>query len=188
LGQADKLFGLFGLGAAVELYLDRLAPGRSELVVDASIQLAAADTAQLSGRLTVDNMDQRILVHGRLEVHRTMECHRCGRPTEQSYPASLEVLVLRSPGRGGRLHEPQAGEEDNWVIHATRGVVDLAQAVREAVFLDEPILIRCGDDCPFEATPSVTAAAADSEPTTTTDIDPRWEKLRRLRQADDDAD
>jgi uncharacterized metal-binding protein YceD (DUF177 family) len=172
----------------VELYLDRLAPGRSELAVDTSIPLEG-QAARLSGRLSVDNMDQRILVHGSLQVRRTMDCHRCGRPTEQSYAASLEVLILRSPGRGGRQHQPDApGEEDNWVIHATRGVVDLTQAVREAVFLDEPILIRCGDDCPFEAKEPANAAAADSEPQSTTDIDPRWEKLRRLRQADDDAD
>ena len=174
----------------MELYLDRLAPGRSELAIDESVELEAQGPVLVRGKLAVDNMDQRLLVHGQLEVRRTMDCHRCGRPTEQNYAASLEVLILRSPGRGGRRGERETtGEQDNWVIHATRGVVDLRQAVREAVYLDEPILIRCGDDCPFEAKERVEAAtAADADPQPTSHIDPRWEKLRRLREADDDAE
>jgi uncharacterized metal-binding protein YceD (DUF177 family) len=170
----------------MQLYLDRLAPGRSELEVDEWLSLDGPDRALVQGRLAVDNMDQRILVRGELQVRRTMDCHRCGRPSQQDYPAQLELIVLRRPGRAGWLDRPTADEEpDNWVIHASKGVVDLADALREAVVLDEPILIRCGPDCPFgrERESSSPDRPAASEPS-----DPRWEKLRRLRDADDDAE
>jgi len=168
----------------MELFLDRLSPGRSELELSESLALdegaGEAENALVRGALAVDNMDQKVLVHGAFEVTRTMECHRCGEPVEQRYEASLELLILRAPGRG---RTQTVGEQDNWVIHATHGVVDLREAVREAVFLDEPLLVRCAAGCDLEIEKQPTPTG-EGEPE---NIDPRWEKLRRLREADEDA-
>lgn len=188
----------------MELLLDRLAAGRSELAVDETLELGTTGAlsdpagdpagprgpARLEGVLEIDNMDQKVLVHGKLAVRREMDCHRCGQPTQQEYLASLEVLILCQRGRTrtrGRLGA--VNEHDSWVIQANRGVVDLREAVREAVFLDEPLLVRCTGDCQAEAAPGREGAKAlADDPGRSSDIDPRWEKLRRLRNADDDAE
>lgn len=181
----------------MELLLDRLAPGRSELAVDEALELAgekrgdgAPGSAQLKGQLEIDNMDQKVLVHGKLTVRREMDCHRCGQPTQQEYLASLEVLILCQRGRTstrGRAGAPN--EHDNWVIQANRGVVDLREAVREAVFLDEPLLVRCVGECQPEAVLRGNRAESSTDGRErSSDVDPRWDKLRRLRDADDDAE
>ena len=79
-------------------------------------------------------------------------------------------------------------EGDNWVIHQQQGVVDLTEALLEAVVLDVPqhvvhpehdelVSLSVGDD--QEAEPSDDEAE---------EIDPRWDALRKLRDdANDDS-
>lgn len=167
-----------------ELHLDRLPAGRSTLPLNGKLPMeavsdgeSAASDCTVRGELAVDAMDQKVLVHGELQAGRSMDCHRCGRPTQEQYSAEVEILILRTPSRGG------AGdfeEDDNWVIHQQGGVVDLTRALHEAVVLDEPLHVVCERaDCKEEA---VGESAAEDE------IDPRWEKLKRLKdggEADD---
>ena len=106
-----------------------------------------------------------------------MACHRSGEPFELEYPVGIEILVYRLPGRGG---EEQIEDGDNWVIQQPSGLVDLTEAVLEAVVLDEPLYVVHPDyvDVPLERV--LESGTAESEGNDA--IDPRWEALRRLRE------
>jgi uncharacterized metal-binding protein YceD (DUF177 family) len=129
----------------------------------------------LRGALQIEAMDQKILVHGEFAVGRTMECHRCSEPSAREYTAQLEVLILCNPLRG-RDRDPAAGGEDSWVIHQQRGIVDLREALREAVFLDEPLHVECGRESCLPHEPA-DAGGEDEDA-----IDPRWAALNELRE------
>lgn len=168
-----------------ELNLDRLPHGRSELPLDGSLLLEGDSPGQmglgesrLRGALQVDAMDQKILVHGEFRVGRTMACHRCSEPSAREYTAELDVLILCYPLRGSD-RDPAAGGEDSWVIHQQRGIVELSEALREAVFLDEPIHVECGrESCRPFATADAGSEGEDA-------IDPRWAALKDLRERDE---
>ena len=132
--------------SAVELNLDRLEPGRSVLEFDAVLvrgdqvfqgHEVPGFRAIVRGELNVDTMDQKILVHGTFSATREMLCDRTGEPFDMEYPVHVEVTVLRTPGRGTDADLGQeVGEDDNWVVHQQGGVVDLSEALLEAVVLD----------------------------------------------------
>ena len=165
-----------------QLNLDRLPGGTSSLPIDGTLSIetegpgGAAVTADcaIRGELAVEAMDQKILVHGELAAERSMECHRCSEPTAQSYSADVDILILRTPARGG---DDGFEKDDNWVIHQQRGVVDLTAALHEAMVLDEPIHVICDRaEC---------SAGGFESGLEDGDIDPRWEKLKRLKDGGD---
>jgi uncharacterized metal-binding protein YceD (DUF177 family) len=164
-----------------DLNLDRLPSGRSELPIDGSLALdlesdgdGSLGAGEIRGILQVETMDQKILVHGELDVSRTMECHRCSEASRQEYVAQMDVLILRNPLRGS--DRDPASEDDSWVIHQQGGIVDLSEALREAVFLDEPIHVECGRET------CLPYASADAEGEDEETIDPRWAALKDLRE------
>jgi uncharacterized metal-binding protein YceD (DUF177 family) len=181
--------------SSVELNLDRLEPGRSALEFDTVLVredqvLQGHDVsgfrAAVRGELAVENMDQKILVHGSFSATREMLCDRSGEPFELEYPVEVDILVLRTPGRGSDAELGQEyGEDDNWVIHQPGGNVDLTEALLEAVVLDEPQHVvhpDHGDLVAFSAAQEEDAeTSSDSE-----EIDPRWAALKKLR--DDSTD
>lgn len=170
----------------VELFLDRLQPGRSELDLDDELvrepavvqgQSVPGVRARVRGTLQVDAMDQKVLVHGEFEAWREMACDLCGEPFEMAYPAEVEILVLRSPGRGER--DEEGGDDDAWVIQQSGGVVDLDDALLEGVVLDEPQRVVSEDHDHTEL--------AGRDAGVEDEIDPRWEALRRLRDEEGEA-
>ena len=171
----------------VELYLDRLEAGRSELALDDELvredqtlqgHVVPGFRARVSGTLDVDSMDQKVLVHGEFTVRRQMICDRSGEAFEMAYPATVEVMILRSPGRGGRYEDAEAEDEDAWVIQQSGGVVVLDDALLEAIVLDEPHRVIS----PEHENDETIGADADEE-----EMDPRWEALRRLREDEGEA-
>jgi uncharacterized metal-binding protein YceD (DUF177 family) len=168
----------------VELFLDRLAPGRSEIELDGELvredqvlhgHALAGFRARIGGALIVDTMDQKILVHGSFDVEREMICDRCGEPFGMAFPVAVEVMILRSPGRG----EEEDSDEDGWVIQQTGGIVDLDDALLEAVALDTPQRAVS----PQHEHDEEVGDEADEE-----EIDPRWEALRQLRGEKGESD
>jgi uncharacterized metal-binding protein YceD (DUF177 family) len=157
---------------AVELNLDRLEPGRSVLEFDKVLvredqvfqghEVPGFQVA-VRGELSVENMDQKILVHGTFSATREMLCDRTGEPFDLEYPVEVEVIVLRTPGRGTDA--------------------ELGQVV-----LDEPQHVFHPD---HQDRVRVTASREGAEGMTDEDaeeIDPRWEALRALRDDDNDED
>jgi len=181
--------------SAVELNLDRLEPGSSALEFDTVLvredqvlqgHAVPGFSVAVSGELAVDNLDQKILVYGTFSATREMLCDRSGEPFDLEYPVELEILVLRTPGRGSDADLGQeVGEDDNWVIHQPGGVVDLTDALLEAVVLEEPQHVVHPDH------KHLGPLSAGEDGSTTPDedaeeIDPRWAALKQLR--DDESD
>ena len=181
--------------SAVELNLDRLEPGRSALEFDTVLvredqvlqgHRVAGFSVAARGELMVDNLDQKVLVHGSFSATREMLCDRSGEPFDLEYPVDVEIIVLRTPGRGTDADLGQeVGEDDNWVIHQPGGSVDLTEALLEAVVLDEPQHVVHPDHENL-----VSRSVAEDETGTRNEdaeeIDPRWAALKRLR--DDETD
>ena len=176
----------------VELHLDRLPPGRSSLELDHVLVRADQElqghrvegfTAKVRGTLDVDAMDHKVLVHGEFEAERDMICDRSGEEFPLAYPVEIEVLVMRQPGRG----RDEYNEDDNWVIHQPGGLVDLTEALLEAVVLDQPQHVVSPAWQKAEAlrlSEADAEAEESSEDADTEAIDPRWEALRKLRETE----
>ncbi len=164
----------------VELFLDRLAPGRTELELDHELEreeqvvqghVVPGLRARVRGALWVDAMDHKILVHGSFTVEREMICDRSGEAFQMAYPAQVEVMILRGSMRGGE----EMADDDSWVIHQSGGIVALDEALLEAIILDEPQHVVSPR---YEEIPAVEAEDEEDE------IDPRWEALRQLRESE----
>ncbi len=163
----------------LELDLNRLKPGRGRLDLDDEL-VGSADgvpDCRVLGSLHVDNMDQKILIHGEFGVVRSLKCDRCSKGFEQSYQAEIEVMVLRSQGRG-RI---RTTDEDAWVVSQQRGNVSLADPLREAAVLHEPQQVICRDDCRGLCVQCGIDLNVDSCDCETEEVDPRWAALKRLR-------
>jgi uncharacterized protein len=168
----------------LEINLHRLDSGRSRLQLGDTLGLGDATgetdlpACTVRGSLVVDNMDQKVLVHGAFAVERDMECDRCGRCFGRTYDADIEVLILRAPARGG---EP-TGRDDSWVIHQQGGVVSLAGPLAEAVVLHEPQRVLCNESCKGlcpRCGADLNEESCDCGPEP---VDSRWEALKRLRE------
>jgi uncharacterized metal-binding protein YceD (DUF177 family) len=181
--------------SAVDLKLDRLEPGRSALEFDTVLvredqvlhgHAVPGFSAAVSGELAVDNFDQKVLVSGTFSATREMLCDRSGEPFDLAYPVELEILVLRTPGRGTDADLGQeVGEDDNWVIHQPGGVVDLTEALLEAVVLEEPQHVIHPDH--KDLVPLSAGEGGASTPNEDAEeIDPRWAALKQLRDGDNE--
>lgn len=178
-------------GDRVDINLDRLPPGRTALALghrlvreDQILQghrIEGFET-RVDGELDVDNLDQKVLVHGEFTARRTMVCHRSGEAFELDYPVQAEIVIYRTPQRG---NDAEFGEDDNWVVHQPSGSVDLTEGLLEAVVLDEPQHVVHPD---HDQTVHVAIGDADDDEGGDDAIDPRWEALRRLREGDGSDD
>jgi len=177
--------------SAVEFNLDRLEPGRSTLEFDTVLvredqvlqgHHVAGFSAAVRGCLAVDTMDHKVLIHGEFSATRELLCDRSGEPFDLEYPVEVEIIVLRSPGRGtdDRLGQ-EVGADDNWVIHQPRGRVDLTEALLEAVSLDEPLHVVHPDHADPVSTSFSEAGAQERSDAEAEAIDPRWAALQELR-------
>lgn len=175
----------------VELHLDRLEPGRSTLELDHRLiredqilhgHRVEGFTAIVRGELMVDNLDQKVLVHGEFTARREMVCHRSDERFELDYPVQAEIVVYRTPQRG---NDAEFGEDDNWVVHQPSGMVDLTEGVLEAVVLDEPQHVVHPDHADEV---HVVSGDVDEDESGDDAIDPRWEALRKMRDEGDGAD
>ena len=134
----------------VELNLDRLELGRSTLPLDADLKRDDPDSdlppleVHVHGELTVDAMEQRVLVRGDFQAEQPATCDRCARPFVLGTRPEIEMMILRNPSRG---EDPQDEEEDAWVVHQTRGVVELDEPLVEAVVLSLPQKMLCREEC-----------------------------------------
>jgi len=181
--------------SAVGFNLDRLEPGRTALEFDTTLvredqvlqgQRIAGFQAAVRGSLDIDSMDQKVVVHGVFSATRELLCDRTGQAFDMEYPARIEVTILRRMGRDAIL-DPEAGEDDNWVIHQSGGVVDLSEALLEAVVLDEPHHVVHPDHI-NPVSISVDEQGIHEPDDEAQAIDPRWAALEKLRDGDDQED
>lgn len=128
----------------MKLDLDRQGPGCTLLDVDERLPTGAPaplpPTVGLRGRLTVDNLESRVLVTGVLAGDAVAVCDRCLEDFTCAFETVVEIVVLRDP-------TSDEGERDSWVIHERSNEVDLDESLREAALLGLPLKFLCADTC-----------------------------------------
>jgi len=123
--------------------LGRTGLGTSELEFREHVTIKMTEeqdvNVQLSGSLTVNNLDNRLVVTGSLSASLDAVCDRCLEDFVQLFSVPIEILVLR---------DTESGEEpDSCVIHQRIGEVDLSTVLNEAVLLALPQKRLCDDEC-----------------------------------------
>ncbi len=126
------------------LDLDRTPLGRSELGITGKVALGLgegrAPEATLSGELTLQNLESRVLAAGTLQASGTAECARCLAAFPLTWDVPVELMVLRDTHSDER-------EGETLLIMQRDGEVDLADALRECAALAYPQSTVCREDC-----------------------------------------
>jgi uncharacterized protein len=116
----------------------------------------------------------QLLVRGRLRGRFSMPCRRCLAPVSVTLDEDLYLLWVPE--------EALEGEEDGEIrlLPAREATVDLADALREELFLRIPTWLTCREDC-AGLCPSCGQDLADGACSCSKDEgDPRWEALRKI--------
>lgn len=174
----------------VDLNLEELELGRSFLEFDTELVRADPDDetrqirAKIRGELQVEDMDQRIVVHGKFAAQHTVHCDRCAKGFALETEPDLEVMILRNPTRGD---DPEDAD-DAWVIQQQSGVVDLDESLMEAVLLEAPQKALCREDC-RGLCPACGIDRNEHEcECSFEELDPRWAALGKLKLEDSEED
>ena len=126
------------------LDLDRTPPGRSTLSIAGQVALGLgegrAPEAALSGELTLQNLESRVVASGTLHAGGTAECARCLAAFPLEWEVPVEFMVLRDTHSDER-------EGETLLIMQRDGEVDLADALRESAALAYPQSTICREDC-----------------------------------------
>lgn len=131
--------------------------------------------------LQVESVSEGVLVTGTLDAPTGGECARCLAPVTGHVQVRLTELFAYPDSA------TDATTEEDEIGRVVDGVVDLEQAIIDAVGLELPLSPICRADCPGLC-PECGVPLATAEPGHHHDlIDPRWAKLAGLVQRDQDA-
>jgi len=162
-----------------------LAPGLHELTLEATpddLDLDPAAFTDITVELRLDHREDRTLVLFTALATATLECDRTLEPFQQRVAGQHSVLFL-APEDFDRRHgagAPPEPEDDALRRLPEPGIpLDITDPVRDTLLLALPSR-RVAPGAEDREIPLVfgDAAEGESEP-----IDPRWEALRRLRDA-----
>ena len=153
----------------------------SRLVVNATVDLGGAETStasipdgtEVSAEVTLDSINDGIVLTSELNVPWSGECRRC--------------LEMTSGTVRVDVHEVYRVDPVDEMLPIVNEEIDVGGALRDAAVLSLPIAPLCSDDCrgplPSEF-PVMTAADESAEV-----VDPRWAALSELRfDSADDSD
>lgn len=156
------------------LDLDRTPMGRSTLAVAGTVALgmgeARAPETALSGELTLQNLEGRVLASGTLQASGLAECARCLATFRLDWEVPVELMVLRD------VHSDET-EGETLLILQRDGEVDLAEPLRESAALAFPQSTVCREDC--RGLCASCGADLNDGPCGCAEetVDPRWEGL-----------
>ena len=157
----------------MKLDLDRQRLGRSHLDVaerlGLDVEAPLPAEVELRGRLTVDNLESRMVVLGTLAATAAAVCDRCLEDFVCEFEAGIEIVVLRDT----------ATDEvsDPWVIHQRRGEVDLTESLRQAALLGMPQKMLCAAECRGLCPHCGVNRNREACPCAEQAGDPRWDDL-----------
>lgn len=137
--------------------------------------IGVPEGAPLRLDLTVDSVVEGFWVSGTAGATASGECVRCLDPLQEELVTQVEALYVYA--ESGSTHGLDEDSDDEEVFVLDGDLLDLEQAVRDAVVLDLPLLPHCRDDCPG-LLPDGSKATADAPAPIATD--PRWAELARL--------
>ena len=136
----------------------------AELGVDQLDEVVHAPNS-LDYRLTVQKLDEQILVRGHLKIVLRCECIRCLK--------TFDYLV-DLPEWASQL--PLSGEDK---VEVTNDFVDLTPSVREDILLEFPQHPLCGNDC--AGLPHRTDETANEKGASLTQSVSAWSELNKLK-------
>ncbi len=134
----------------------------------------------IDGRVHLSRTNRGLLVDADFSTVLATECARCLR--EMTAPLELELHDEALPSidvKTGKALAPSTEDEETGVIRLTdHHELDLEQAVREAILLNEPIAPLDREDCPGLCVVCGLPLDEGSHDHPDDDIDPRLEALR----------
>jgi len=156
------------------LDLDRTPPGRSTLPLTGTVALGLgeerAPETSLSGELTLQNLEGRLLASGTLQACGAVECARCLATFQLEWEVPVDLMVLRD------VHSDET-EGETLLILQRDGEVDLTEPLRECAALAFPQATVCREDCRGLCVSCGADLNAGPCGCPAEDIDPRWEGL-----------
>jgi len=161
----------------MKLDIDTQDWGQSEIVISDELNLELGEgnpqTARAEGNLTVENLENRFHLKGKVKATGNAQCGRCLETFSYVWDAPVEIMVLRNVERDG-------DQGDTVVLHQSRGIVDLREAVTECVTLAFPLTTYCREDCKGLCPTCGIDLNRQSCDCKEEDIDPRWAALDDL--------
>ena len=163
-----------------------------EVPVDYSFSLTEAPdgieyTAPAVIRGEVTDSGGYIRLESEAEVPYRGECARCLEPIERVMHVAFErTLVPEGTASEKKLAELE--DEDDYLI-IKRGMLDIDEALREAIYLDFPYRLLCSEDCPGLC-PHCGKKLRKGEVCGChkRETDPRWDKLKKLLENEENGD
>lgn len=122
---------------------------------------------ELTVDVRLESVHEGIFVTGQVHTSAQAECVRCLEPIAIPVEASFQELFAFSADDG----------YDYQVVDET---IDLEEVVRDQVVLELPFQPVCSPDCPGLDPETGQKRPHGYTPPETTDIDPRWEQLKKL--------
>jgi len=161
----------------MKLDIDTQDWGETEMQISGDLSLDLGEgnpqTAKVEGLLMVDNLENRFHIKGKVKATGDAQCGRCLETFSYAWNAFVEITILRNIDRDGE-------QGDTVVLHQSRGLVDLSEAVTECVTLAFPLTVYCREDCKGLCTTCGIDLNKQSCDCTEEDIDPRWAALDNL--------
>lgn len=132
------------------------------------------------GPVSLLRTPQGLLVQAKLEVSIPEQCGRCLEPFSQALVAEIEeeFLPITDVNTGAPLEVPR--DEDVFTIDE-RHMLDLTEALRQAIILARPIQLVCRTDCAGlcpSCGQNLNEGSCDCGGVPT---DPRWAALEEIR-------
>lgn len=159
-----------------------------------SLPLGEDRTAStIRGDIKLTRIGRGLLVTGTADTTVDLTCARCLEEYTQPVTLELEEEFRPSIDVTSGLSIPYARDEDategDFFLIGEDHVLDLTEALRQAVWLGAPMVPRCGDDCPG-LTAGMEADDPGEEPeagATTAGVDARLAVLQHLLDEHDDT-
>lgn len=155
--------------------VDAVLPPDDDVWMEEDILRPLRDGVRVTGRLSAAGTG-RYYFSGHLSGASQGECRRCLVPVESTVDVDVHVLFAVAGGEDD-------DDPDVFLLGNTWGdVIDLRPAVREQWLLEVPHFPVCRPDCKGfcpKCGSDLNAGACGCAP----DTDPRWEALRKLRDA-----
>lgn len=158
--------------AGSEKRVARTVPAPAGLGIPA---IGVPEGAPLRLDLTVDSVVEGFWVSGTASATASGECVRCLDPLEQDLVTEVQALYVYAESRS--THGIDEDSDDEEVFLLDGDLLDLEQAVRDAVVLDLPLLPHCREDCPGLLSDGSKATGGESAAVA---VDPRWADLAAL--------
>jgi uncharacterized protein len=144
--------------------------------VDERVKLRAA--AEVNGKIRLAGNE--VFVNGHVDTRAQVECDRCLKPVEVPVNADFELEYI-----SGSEYETSAAAE---LTEAEMSVsvfdgkaIDVDEIVKEQILLTVPTRMLCREDCKGICPECGTDRNTGECSCVTSDIDPRWAALKKLK-------